>query len=167
MKTFLLIIFSFVVLISYSQDSIIRSPYNISLQIGDGQYETMTPEQYERHEKGLPRKTVIVSPNGKKIAQPMSEKQAMDETHIDFTKQYLYFKVNGLIEIDRHQFLNDTMKCPIIFRADAYGVVFVDSCLNKRYDAVKCDKVGCTYRKCYIGRTSSVNSQNSRTRSIA
>ena len=73
----------------------------------------------------------------------MNEKRVMNEKHIDFTKEYIYFEVSGLIEIDGHTFLNDTCKCPIIYKANIKGITIFNKCNNVKYEYRKCSKKGC------------------------
>ena len=73
----------------------------------------------------------------------MKEQRAMKESHIDFTKEYIYFTIHGLIEIDGHIFKNDTCKCPIQFQANLEGITIIDTCLNMKYEYRKCEKVNC------------------------
>ena len=54
--------------------------------------------------------------------QKIGEKQAIQKSHIDFAKEYLFFTIHGLIEIDGHTFLNDTCKNPLIFQANLEDV---------------------------------------------
>ena len=75
--------------------------------------------------------------------QKMTEKQAIEKSHIDFTKQYLFFTIHGLIEIDGHIFKNDTCKCPIIFQATIDGITIMDTCTKTKYIHRKCNKKGC------------------------
>jgi len=75
--------------------------------------------------------------------QKMTEKQAIKESHIDFTKQYLFFTIHGLIEIDGHIFKNDTCKCPIIFQATIDGITIIDTCTKIKYVHRTCHIKGC------------------------
>lgn len=75
--------------------------------------------------------------------QKMTEKQVMKESHIDFTKQYIFFTLHGLIEIDGHTFKNDTCKCPIIYKATLDGVTIIDTCKKVEYTHRKCNEKGC------------------------
>jgi hypothetical protein len=76
-------------------------------------------------------------------AQKMSEKQAIEKSHIDFTKQYLFFTIHGLIEIDGHIFKNDTCKCPIIFQATIDDITIIDTCTKTKYTHRVCKIKGC------------------------
>lgn len=73
-------------------------------------------------------------------AQPMSEQEAMDESHIDFKTQYIYFVIDNDIEIDGHSFNNNDEE-HIIFRADLDGITIIDTSSNVKY----------THRKCNVG----------------
>ena len=73
----------------------------------------------------------------------MNEREAMGESHIDFTKQYIYFTIHGLIEIGGHTFLNDTCKNPIIFQATLDGITIIETSCNNKYTHRKCDVKGC------------------------
>ena len=75
--------------------------------------------------------------------QKMTEKQVMKETHIDFSRQYIYFTLHGLIEIDGHIFKNDTCKCPIIYQATLDGITIIDTCTKVKYVHRKCNVKGC------------------------
>ncbi len=74
---------------------------------------------------------------------PMNEKQAIKESHIDFAKQYLFFTITGKIEIDGHEFINEKRKCPIIFKADLTGVAISDTCTKMVYQKRDCKIKGC------------------------
>ncbi len=75
--------------------------------------------------------------------QRMTEKQVMKESHIDFSRQYIYFTLSGKIEIDGHLFKNDTCKCPIIYQATLDGVTIIDTCAKVKYFHRKCNLKGC------------------------
>ena len=75
--------------------------------------------------------------------QRMTEKQVMKESHIDFSRQYIYFTLHGLIEIDGHIFKNDTCKCPIIYQATLDGITIIDTCIKVKYVHRKCNVKGC------------------------
>ena len=75
--------------------------------------------------------------------QKMGEKDAIRESHIDFTRQYLFFTLHGMIEIDGHTFLNDTCRCPIIYQANLDGITIVDTCMNIIYEHRTCSIKGC------------------------
>jgi hypothetical protein len=75
--------------------------------------------------------------------QRMTEKQVMKESHIDFSRQYIYFTLHGLIEIDGHIFKNDTCKCPIIYQATLDGITIIDTCTKVKYVHRKCNVKGC------------------------
>ena len=76
-------------------------------------------------------------------AQPLTEKQSIDKSHIDFTTQYLYFVIHGQIEVDGHTFYNDTCKSPIIFQATIDGVTIIDTLTKQTYTHRKCGIAGC------------------------
>jgi hypothetical protein len=71
----------------------------------------------------------------------MGEKQAISKSHIDFTKEYLYFTIHGLIEIDGHTFLNDTCKNPVIFSATIDGISITKD--GNKYEHRGCGIKGC------------------------
>lgn len=73
----------------------------------------------------------------------MTEKEAINKDHIDFTKEYLWFKIHGLIEIDGHTFKNDTCHCPIIFQANLDGVTIIDTCFKQEYTHRNCGVKNC------------------------
>jgi hypothetical protein len=73
----------------------------------------------------------------------MSERRAMKEKHIDFTKEYLWFELSGLMEINGHIFKNDTSSCPIIYTANLDGITIKD-CNGKVYKKRNCNKKGCS-----------------------
>jgi hypothetical protein len=73
----------------------------------------------------------------------MNEQRTMKESHIDFTKEYIFFIIHGLIEIDGHIFKNDTCKCPIIFKANLDGVTIIDTCLKQTYTHRICAHKNC------------------------
>ena len=75
--------------------------------------------------------------------QKMTEKQVMKESHIDFSRQYIYFTLHGLIEINGHIFKNDTCKCPIIYQATLDGITIIDTCIKVKYVHRKCNVKGC------------------------
>jgi len=75
--------------------------------------------------------------------QRMTEKQVMKESHIDFSRQYIYFTLHGLIEIDGHIFKNDTCKCPIIYQATLDGITIIDTCIKVKYVHRKCNVKHC------------------------
>jgi len=77
------------------------------------------------------------------IGQKVNEKRAMNERRLDLTKEYLFFDIAGMIEINGHIFKNDTCKSPIIFKADLDGVSIIDTLQNIKYTHRKCDKKGC------------------------
>ena len=81
---------------------------------------------------------VVISAQSK-----MNEQEAMDESHIDFNTQYLYFVIHGNIEIDGHSFCNDSRECPIIFQATLDGITIIDTCTNTKYTHRKCGVKGC------------------------
>lgn len=71
----------------------------------------------------------------------INEKQAIDKKHLDFNKEYLFFELSGLIEIDGHTFRNDTCADPIIFEVDLYEIRIHDK--NNTYTPHKCGKPAC------------------------
>jgi len=74
----------------------------------------------------------------------MNEKRALEEKHIDFTKEYLWFVIYGEIEIDGHTFTNHKKECPtVVFRANLDGIAIVDTCTNTYYQHRVCNKKGC------------------------
>lgn len=75
--------------------------------------------------------------------KPMDEKSALKESHIDFTKQYLFFVIIGNIEIDGHEFVNQNQKCPIIYKADIKSVTISDTCTNTYYRSRQCERKDC------------------------
>jgi hypothetical protein len=46
--------------------------------------------------------------SGLLFGQTVNEKQAILKSHIDFTKEYIWFTLSGKIEIDGHTLINDT-----------------------------------------------------------
>ena len=74
----------------------------------------------------------------------MTEKSVMKESHIDFSKEIIYFGLSGRIEIDGHTFINDTCKCPIFFVANLDGITIIDTCTKTKYEHRKCNVKGCT-----------------------
>ena len=75
--------------------------------------------------------------------KPIGEKDAITKSHIDFTKEYLIFSINGMIEIDGHTFKNDTLKCAIVFQAGLTGVTIADTCRKTEYNYHKCQLANC------------------------
>ena len=73
----------------------------------------------------------------------INEQRAMKERHIDFTKEYIFFTIHGLIEIDGHAFKNDTCKCPIQFQANLDGILIIDTCSKIQYEHRICGIKGC------------------------
>ena len=52
----------------------------------------------------------------------VGEQDAIKRSHIDLKKEYVYFSINGWVEVDGHTFCNDTTSNPFIFQADLDGV---------------------------------------------
>lgn len=73
----------------------------------------------------------------------LNEKECIKKSHIDFTKEYIYFSIHGLIEIDGHVFKNDTCKCPIIYKANIDGITIIDTCKNIKYKHRACGVKNC------------------------
>jgi hypothetical protein len=71
------------------------------------------------------------------FSQTMNEKRALKEKHIDFSKEYLYFELTGLIELNGIIFNNDTCDCPIIYKATINNTELVNKCTNEKYDFLK------------------------------
>ena len=67
----------------------------------------------------------------------VNEKQALRKSHIDFTKEYLWFYMSGTIEIDGH-IIKDT----IIYTANLEGITIKDL-KGIEYVCRKCSKKGC------------------------
>jgi len=74
----------------------------------------------------------------------MNEKRTMEEKHIDFSKEVIYFELSGLIEIDGHLFLNDTCACPFVYTANLDGITIMNSCSKCKYEHRTCQKEECT-----------------------
>jgi len=74
---------------------------------------------------------------------PMNEKDAIEKSHIDFSKQYLFFVIHGIIEIDGHQFKNDTCKSPIIYKATLDEISIQDTLNKVEYSHRNCNISGC------------------------
>ena len=72
-----------------------------------------------------------------------SERDAIKESHIDFTTHYIWFVLTGQIEIDGHEFDNSEADCPIIFQANLDGVTIIDTCTGIKYTHRTCNKKGC------------------------
>lgn len=75
--------------------------------------------------------------------EKINEKQAIEKSHINFNREYLFFVISGAIEIDGHTFINDTSKTPIIFKATIDGISIVDTSKNIEYQHRKCDEPNC------------------------
>lgn len=75
--------------------------------------------------------------------KPMNEQRTMKESHIDFTKEYIFFTIHGSIEIDGHTFKNDTCKCPIQFQANLEGIAIIDTCAKVKYKHRICSHKNC------------------------
>jgi hypothetical protein len=73
----------------------------------------------------------------------LNEEEVMFKNHIDFTKEYIQFKIHGLIEIDGHIFKNDTCTCYIIYKADLEGVTLINSCSKVQYTRRICKVPNC------------------------
>jgi hypothetical protein len=73
----------------------------------------------------------------------MNEQRAMKESHIDFTKEYIFFTIHGLIEIDGHIFKNDTCKSPIQFQATLDGIMIIDTISKTEYVHRVCNHKNC------------------------
>jgi hypothetical protein len=73
----------------------------------------------------------------------MNEQRAIKERHIDFTKEYIFFTIHGLIEIDGHTFKNDTSKCPIRFQANLDGISIIDTCAKVKFKHRICRHTNC------------------------
>ena len=72
----------------------------------------------------------------------VSEKQAIQKSHLDFTKEYLWFEMSGQIEIDGHIYKNDT--CPIIYEANLDEVRIYSKCdPDQLYEHRTCSVKGC------------------------
>ena len=67
----------------------------------------------------------------------MNEKRAMNEKHIDFSKEYLYFELTGLIELNGVIFNNDTCNCSIIYKATINTTELINKCTNNEYVFIK------------------------------
>ena len=77
--------------------------------------------------------------------QKLNERQVIDKSHIDFTSQYVYFVIDGEIEIDGHTAYNGARKSPIIFQANLDGVTIIDTSTGVTYSHRHCneEKQGC------------------------
>lgn len=75
--------------------------------------------------------------------EKLNEKQVIKKSHIDFSKEVIYFELSGLIEIDGHTFKNDTCKSPIIYTSNLEGISIFDKITNQKYIHRKCDVEGC------------------------
>ncbi len=73
----------------------------------------------------------------------LSEKDALTKSHIDFTKEIIYFALSGLIEIDGQVFLNDTSRHKIVYIADLDKITLRDVARHINYIHVNCNKEGC------------------------
>lgn len=73
----------------------------------------------------------------------ITEKEAIKKEYIDFSKEVLFFKLHGLIEIVGHTFKNDTCKCAILYFANLDGVVIKDTCSKVIYTHRKCNIKNC------------------------
>jgi len=92
--------------------------------------------------KRITQKFVITSEiSDYKVIKPITEQQAVQKSHIDFTKEYLYFTISGKIEIDGHTFLNDTCKQPVIYQANLDCVKIIKG--EKEYEHRVCDIKNC------------------------
>jgi len=76
------------------------------------------------------------------IKAQINEKQAIEKDHIEFKKEYIYFKIYGLIEIEGHAFKNDTCQHPLFFKADLDGIDLFDD-LGNKYKHRKCNIKEC------------------------
>ncbi len=73
----------------------------------------------------------------------LSERDAIRESHIDLTKQQVYFEIHGLIELDGHTFLGDTCSNPIMFFANADGVEIRRKTGDEKYKHRVCGVKDC------------------------
>lgn len=73
----------------------------------------------------------------------LTEKDVIQNSHIDFSRQYISFVLSGLIEIDGHVFLNDTCRSPIKYRATLDKVILIDTVCGNEYTHRICNKPGC------------------------
>lgn len=73
----------------------------------------------------------------------MTEREAIQKSHIDFSREYLYFVLHGEIEIDGHTFTNDTSSHPIIYWANLDGVTIIDTLTRTQYTHRTCGVKGC------------------------
>ena len=56
----------------------------------------------------------------------LSEKRVIDKKHIDFSVEMIYFELSGVIEIDGHQFINDTCNNHVVYTANLTEVSIFD-----------------------------------------
>lgn len=67
----------------------------------------------------------------------VDKKYLVTEYNIDFSKQYIYFKLDGWIMIDDSIFDNSRSKQPIYFTSDLSGITISDICKRKKYEFVR------------------------------
>ena len=73
----------------------------------------------------------------------MNEQRVMKEKYIDFKKEYIYFTLHGLMEVNGHTFKNDTCRCPVIYQATLDEVTLIDTCTKVTYIHRDCGIKNC------------------------
>lgn len=76
--------------------------------------------------------------------EPMGEKDAIDKSHIDFTRQFIYFVISNDVEYDGHIFNNGTSDNPFMFEARISGVkIYRKNNPGVLYQHRSCGEAGC------------------------
>ncbi|MFI5404898.1 MAG: hypothetical protein ACHQ1D_00145 [Nitrososphaerales archaeon] len=73
----------------------------------------------------------------------LTEREVIQLSHLDFSKEVILFTLSGMLEIDGHVFKNDTCKCPIMYFADLCSVSIRDTCNGILYEKRKCNTKDC------------------------
>lgn len=71
----------------------------------------------------------------------LNEKDVINKTHIDFSKEHILFILHGKIEIDGHTMLNSKRDKPIEYRANLEKVVLTDG--DTEYEVRHCELSVC------------------------
>lgn len=77
------------------------------------------------------------------MAQQFNEGDAINKSHIDLTKETVYFTIHGQVEIDGHTFVNDTSANPFTFFAGVDGIKITRKGLDGEYKHRICGIKGC------------------------
>jgi len=73
----------------------------------------------------------------------LNERDCIKKSHIDFKKEFIWFVIHGLVEVDGHVFLNDTSECPLIYKAAKDGMKIYNKCTKDEYQYRNCGEKDC------------------------